>query len=106
MHLNSRRSLSLSASSASTFKPIQTTCHFYASAKAEAPNDDCDDFDDRIAIYGIDDSAHSLACRQMTGEKQEMDVQGRAVWITGIKWTQEEMFRHRWIPGTGGQTLI
>jgi len=62
MHLVAKRSLSRSASSAPTFNPIRTTCHFCASSKAEAPNDDSDVLDDEIAIYAIGVPTHSLAC--------------------------------------------
>lgn len=37
--------------------------------KVEALNNNSDDLNDRIAIYAIDDPVHSLACRQMIGEK-------------------------------------
>lgn len=50
MHRDAKRSLSRSASSASTFDPIRTTFHFCTSSKADAPNDDGDDLDDGMAI--------------------------------------------------------
>lgn len=72
--MGAKRSLSRSVFSAPTFDPIRTTCHLYATSKAEAPNDDSDDSDDGTVIYAIDDPAHSMACRQMIGEKQEIDA--------------------------------
>lgn len=74
MHLDVKRSSSRTASSAPTFDPIRTTCHFCASSKAEAPSDDGDDLDGGTAIYAIDAPAHSLANSQVIGEEQEVDA--------------------------------
>ena len=105
MHLVAKRSLSRSASSAPTFNSIRTTCHFCASSIAEAPNDDSDVLDDGIAIYAIGVPTYSLAYGKMTGEQQEMYNQQGVAWTTDTMRIQEEAFRHRWIPGTGGRTL-
>ena len=85
MCLGAKRSLRRSVSSALTFNPIWTTYHFCASSKAEALNNDGNDLDDSTAIYAIDDLAHSLACRQMIGEKQEIDTKGIVARITNIE---------------------
>jgi hypothetical protein len=105
MHLVAKRSLSRSASSAPTFNPIRTTCHFCASLKAEARNDDSDVLDDGIAIYAIGVPIHSLAYGRMIGEQQEMYDQQGVAWTTDTMRIQKKVFWHRWIPGTGGRTL-
>jgi hypothetical protein len=61
--------------------------------------------DDGLTINAIDVPARSLACRRMTGEKQEMDAQRGVARTKDTERIQEEVFRHRWIPGTSGQTL-
>ena len=106
MHLDEPRSSRRSASSTSTFNSTQTACRLCAGSKADASNDEGDDLDERTAVRAIGAPTHGQADRQMTGEEQEMGYQSVVAWITDAERGSEKMSRHRWIPGTGGWTLL
>lgn len=42
----------------------------------------------------------------MTAEKQDVDAQRGVAWLKDTERIQEEVFWNRWIPGTGGWTLL
>lgn len=104
IHLDGRRSSRRSASSASTFNSVQTACRLCAGSKAEASNDDGDDFwtKGRLSVRSV--PTHLVRpIGKMTGEEQEMDYQSVVARTTDAERRPEKNVpaqvgsRHRWM---------
>jgi len=103
--LSLQRSSCCSAPSASYFNSIRTTYRLHQRSKAEASNDDSDDLDDGTAVYEIGVTAHNLTCGRMIREWEGLGEKWNKAWATVAKRRSEQVYRHRWIPGTAGWTL-